>query len=82
MSNGSGRIILGESRAMSNRKAFLGAAGTLGSDAYCAFYDPNTGYNEAVDLGQGVTDPGPYGFSATGNFDPSTNVVNVTVVSN
>lgn len=61
------------------------AAGWLagsGSDAYYAFFDPNTGYYEAVDLGAGVTDAGADGFSATGTYDPSTNVVTVTVVEN
>lgn len=60
----------------------LGYFSGLGSDAYFAFYDPNTGYYEAVDLGDGVTGAGPYGFSATGTFDAGTNIVTVTVVEN
>ena len=60
----------------------LGYLSGLGSDAGFGFFNSNTGYYEVIDLGDGVTGAGPYGFSATGTFDPSTNTVTVTVVDN
>jgi hypothetical protein len=56
----------------------------FGTDAYFAFFNPNTGYYDAIDLGAGVTDDqfDTDGVNVTGNYNSQTNTVTVTVVEN